>query len=122
MKVIPRSLRRCTRPVYTGDRNPLIHAAEHPLESDAHLSPEGDPDHAGAAFDVAERDLTDSTFHAAVGGVVAVVAHHEDAALLHHERAGSLEDRVLADEDRVPVTVQVLDVHAGDHIDVGVCG
>src|SRR6267142_5566192 len=95
----------------------LVDAAEHSVEADPEGSTEGDPDDAGAALDVAERDLADPAFDAAVGGVVAVVAHHEHASLLDHEGARALEDGgVLAHQDGMLVAVEVLDVHAGDQL------
>src|SRR5919201_1226807 len=119
MKVMPRCLR--TVSVYARPARRLLYAAEHPVEPDPHFAAEGDPDDAGAAFDVAEGNLPDAAFDAAVRGIVAVVAHHEDAALFHHEGAGTLEDGILALQDGMPVAAEVLEIHARDHVDVGVC-
>src|ERR1700693_131702 len=125
MKVIPRSLRlRIAEPLRRLQRLRLLYTTEHPVETNGHRPAEGNPDDAGAALDVAERDLAGATFHTAVLRVVAVVAHHEHPSLLHHEGArgcgGTLQPGVLAQQDGVNVTVEVLDVLAGDHLDVPV--
>src|SRR5207253_7045150 len=96
------------------------HRAKDALEADAGPPAERDPDDAGPTLHVAEGDLPDATLDAAVGGVVAVVAHHEQAALLDHEGQVARKPGVAALQDRVPHAAQVLDVLAGRHLDVGI--
>src|SRR4051812_36310505 len=97
-----------------------MHTLEEPLETNAPAPAERDPDDAGAALHVAERGLPDAAFHPAVGGVIAVVAHHEEVPRLHHEAARSLEGRVLAHDDRMLVAVEILQVLPRDHLHIRV--
>src|SRR4051812_8086104 len=103
-----------------GTHRALVYTTEHPLEADSQGAAERDPDDAGAALDVGEGDLSGAAFHPAVLRVVPVVAHHEGAPFLHHERAVVAEDGILADDDGVLVAFQILHVLVHHHVHVGV--
>jgi hypothetical protein len=56
---------------------------------------DGEEDHLGAADDVLERHVADRRLHAAVGRVVAVVAHHEEVARRHGVDVGVVVEAVV---------------------------